>query len=325
MTELLVVHVESMSAKLLQTVRDVPMATTGMQMKQILSFRHDSELSPKLLLSGGLMDDAAAFSQFEVESEVILTLVFSVEWGSFAKHKVMQELRSIGALAADSALAAMSSAAMPLDAREWGLSHLQSLGASGWRVGADDVERYGAALAAVIIDDPAHWLRSMAVEALHDLGLAPAHLSVLIDAAHTDGNQGVRYCCMKTVGKVGRQALQVALEVASTLIIDSSAAVRIAAAQALGNMGPAVLPEGGIALLEATSADPEEENRHEANVALKKLMHWALDSRDADRLSKFSCMLEENADALSKATYGQDAIRIARGTLAEASSKLHVA
>eukprot|EP00930_Biecheleria_cincta_P076690 TRINITY_DN63903_c0_g1_i1.p1 TRINITY_DN63903_c0_g1~~TRINITY_DN63903_c0_g1_i1.p1 ORF type:complete len:349 (-),score=72.82 TRINITY_DN63903_c0_g1_i1:253-1299(-) len=322
MAELLVVHVENMSGKLLKSMKDVAVATTGAQMKQLLRFQPDSMLSPKLLVFGGLMDDASSFSELGVESELTLTLIFSVEWGTCAKYKVIQELRSIGALAADSALAAASSEAMPMDAREWGLAHLRSLGAAGWRAG--DSEQIRAVLAAVITDDPAHWLRCMAIEALYELGLAPSSLRVLADAASTDGNQGVRYLCMKAIGEVGQRALQTAPDVAGVLMTDSSRDVRIAAAQALASIGPAVLPQGAIALLEAAASDSELECRDESRIAFDKLMNCcASDSGAAAGLSDFSCMLEENAEALSTAAYGKETIGIARSALNRVSSKLH--
>lgn len=149
-------------------------------MKLLLGFSEYSALCPTLLIDGNCFEDSTALSQLHFEeNDASITLILSVDWGRWRTHELIRELRSVGSFAIEAAVAALSPD-MPLVAREWGVSHLQSLGKTA-APAIQRCERISNALAGMLASEAAHWLRHAAVEAIRDMGLAYSCMRVLAD------------------------------------------------------------------------------------------------------------------------------------------------
>eukprot|EP00931_Biecheleriopsis_adriatica_P065313 TRINITY_DN39882_c0_g1_i1.p1 TRINITY_DN39882_c0_g1~~TRINITY_DN39882_c0_g1_i1.p1 ORF type:complete len:400 (-),score=75.77 TRINITY_DN39882_c0_g1_i1:37-1077(-) len=319
MVDLVLVNVESLAGNLLGTVKHVPATTTGKQMKLLLGFLEESALCPTLLVNGSFLEDDISFSQLQAETEVSLTLVFSVDWVSWRPYELIRELRMVGLFATEAAEAALSPA-MPLTAREWGVLHLQRLGQSG-SLEIPKREKTMNALTKMLQNDTAHWLRHNAVEAVRDLGLASSCMNILASAASSDSNRAVRRLCVIVLGELGETALPVSAEIAFLLMADNSEEVRSVAAEALAQIGLGVLPDDAMALVEASIADSNEEVRRKCSRALEHLMRHALEAQDDERIFSFVHGVKQYAESLPEANH-RSSVELATSTLALASESL---
>eukprot|EP00440_Ansanella_granifera_P049191 gb/GFBE01053299.1/.p1 GENE.gb/GFBE01053299.1/~~gb/GFBE01053299.1/.p1 ORF type:complete len:341 (+),score=76.24 gb/GFBE01053299.1/:1-1023(+) len=318
MEDVVLVYVESLGGELLGTVRDVPITSTGKQLKSSLGFSEDSVLCPMLLIEGSCLEESQMLVQLQVEQEATLTLVFSVDWGAWRLHQLVRELRSLGAFAAEAAVAALSPG-MPAAAREWGVAHLQHLGIPA---SPAQHEKRSSALARMLAADPAHWLRASAAEAIRAAGLAFRCLETLAAAASDDPNRAVRRSCVVALGELGEAALPVSATVAFALVADHVRDVRAVAATALAQMGLGVMPDDAMALVEALGAESDKEVRQECSEALEHLLRTALKANDRGRILSFVRNVKQctGAFAALPEADGASSVEVIAAALASASS-----
>jgi len=312
MEDAITLHVLSMSGKLLTSLQDVALTETCAQAKQRLGFRPVSVLGPKILAGdGGFMEDDQTFAELAAGSEVNVTLIFSTDWevAPVGKCTFIRELTALGALSAQVAAAGLNPG-MPIDVRECAVRHRSALE-------REAVRPYAQALAEVLTHDAAHWVRNSAAEALEHTGLAAVYLKALMDAAALDSNRTV--CCAVTriIGALGEESLPVAMDMASVLMEDPTCEVRMAAADALGKIGPDIFPNGALALLEAASTDGDEDVRLQAQQALAAVTSTAATLGRTHGLADFACAVGQSAEVYQG--LGPHAVLLARDTLVAAS------